>query len=115
MKKILYSPGYGAGWSTWNSGPSAKFMMTYKPIIEYLEKGGKFSREDCRGEGTNNGPTHPLLKRLQKECKENFGVDYVCVLGADDLRVGQVSGPFRIKEYDGFESIEHRDDVDWIE
>ena len=45
MRKILYSPGWGAGWSTWNSSIPTKFICEYQPIIEALEKG-----EDLIGE-----------------------------------------------------------------
>jgi len=105
VRKILYSPGFGAGWTTWNSGAVARYMLDYKPIIEFLEAGGRFS-EKCE---------HPLLDQLQAECKEKFGEGYVCVLGADDLRVKEVSGPVRIHEYDGSESVEEQGAFDdWM-
>ena len=97
-RKILYSPGWGAGWTTWNHDPRVKeYMLTYQPLIEFLEAGGKIDR---------NGDDHPLLVQLQKECLERFGVDYVCTLGARDLEVKEVSGRVRIEEYDGSESVE---------
>ena len=39
QRKILYSPGFGAGWTTWFSGsPEAKrFMLEYAPFVEALE------------------------------------------------------------------------------
>jgi len=42
MRKILYSPGFGAGWTSWHDGSKeAKlFMLEYRPFIEYLEAGG---------------------------------------------------------------------------
>lgn len=113
MKKILYSPGWGAGWSTWNSGEVATFMLTYQPIIDFIETGGKFTKDEVGGFG--NKPLHPLLQKLQEECKEKFGETYVCVLGARDLEVESVSGPFRVTEYDGNEGIEYRNEVDWHE
>lgn len=38
-RKILYSPGYGAGWTTWHMGPpdQQEFMLSYEPFIEALE------------------------------------------------------------------------------
>lgn len=103
MRKILYSPGFGAGWSTWNSGEVAKYMLTYQPIIDALERGEKMSEE------------HPAVKQLVAECKEKFGVDYVCVLGADDLRVREVSGRVRITEYDGNERVEEEGEFEgWM-
>jgi hypothetical protein len=108
MRKILYSPGFGAGWSTWNSGEVAKFMLEYKPIIEALERGEKIfdNRHTDYNTKVTTGEAHPALLQLEKDCLEKFGEDYVCVLGADDLRVLEVEGRVRIGEYDGSESVE---------
>jgi hypothetical protein len=104
-RKILYSPGYGAGWSTWNSGEVAKYMLEYQPIIEFIEGGGKFQDGEC-GQWKKEDLIHPLLKQLQAECLEKFGKSYVCVLGARDLAVMEVDGRVRIEEYDGSEGVE---------
>lgn len=105
MRKILIAPSYGAGWSTWNSGPTAKYMLTYQPIIDFIESGGQFGR----------GEDHPLLTRLKDECRELFNEGYVCVLGASDLKVVKVNGKVRVSEYDGAESFVERDDDDgWM-
>jgi hypothetical protein len=36
VRRILYSPGYGAGWTSWHGGPTVqrKFMLEYKPIVD---------------------------------------------------------------------------------
>jgi len=105
MRKILYSPGFGAGWTTWNSDENVvKLMLTYQPIIDALERGEKMNSE------------HPAVKQLEKECEEKFGVTYVCVLGADDLTIAEVSGRVHITEYDGSEGFveEGGDDRTWM-
>ncbi len=104
MTKILYSPGYGAGWSSWNDGSPEfqKWLLTYPPIIEALERGERLAAE------------HPAVQSLEKQAREMFGKDYVCVLGAGDLRIADVSGPFRIDEYDGSERVQQADAEDWI-
>lgn len=109
-RKILYSPGYGAGWTTWNSNPQVKqYMLTYQPIIDFLEGGGKFERMYV------NENLHPLLTQLKRECREKFGEDYVCCLGACDLKVVEVSGRVRLNEYDGYESLEEEGQFsDWL-
>jgi len=115
VRKILYSPGYGAGWSTWNRSEDglAKFVLEYEPIISFIEKGGKFNRNDC-GDINGNG-VHPLLEQLQTDARARFSEDtYICVLGADTLRVAKVNGLVRINEYDGYESIESPGDVEWM-
>ena len=113
-RKILYSPGYGAGWTTWNNGEVAKYMLTYQPIIDFLEAGNKFTYDECEHLGSK-GKIHPLLTQLQKECLEKFGEDYVCILGADNLEVAEVTGRVKINEYDGFESFDREgDDEGWM-
>jgi len=102
--KVLISVGYGAGWSTWNDRKVAEYMRTYKPIIDYLESGNKI-----------NSREHTLIKQLEKECKEKFGEDYACVLGWNGLCVEEAIPPFKISEYDGFESIDYPgNDDNWI-
>lgn len=108
-KKILISPGYGAGWSTWNDGKIREYMLTYQPIIDFLESGGKFSYEECH----EKGKIHPLLVLLQTDVKLKFDEDHVCILGAVDLIVETVDAPFRIREYDGAEHVEYQHVVDW--
>jgi|ERR1700722_2266392 len=99
MTKILYSPGYGAGWSTWMSGSQEfiKWALTYQPIIDALERGEKLNPEAKK--------KHPALVRFLKESKEKFGVKDPYLGGAGQLQVYEVSGPFRIDEYDGRESV----------
>ena len=38
-RKVLVSPGFGAGWSSWSYGSKegAQFLAEYQPIIEFLE------------------------------------------------------------------------------
>jgi hypothetical protein len=113
-RKILYSPGWGAGWSSWNEGEVAKFMLEYQPIIEFLEGGGEFKREECGGLGSED-QVHPLLKQMCAEISEKFGDGHICLLGARDLRVAEVNGLVRIKEYDGNESyVVQGQDEGWM-
>ena len=93
-RKILYSPGFGAGWTTWASGDEMiLFMLEYQPFIEALE------REETLNE------KHPAWKQFEKECQEKFGeVPYMG--GVDQLCVAEVEGRVRINEYDGNESVE---------
>jgi hypothetical protein len=114
-RKILYSPGWGAGWSSWNEGEVAKFMLEYQPIIEFLEGGGSFKYKECGGPSRGDDAMHPILKQMCAEIKEKFGKDYVCCLGADDLEVAYVEGLVRIKEYDGNESyVVQGQDEGWM-
>jgi len=96
MTKILISPGYGAGYSTWNSGSQKfiKFLLTYKPFIDCLEAGNKITEE--------------MIETLKKDVGKLFpGKTHVCDLGIDQLIVQEVDGPFVVNDYDGFESIDY--------
>jgi len=77
---VLYSPGYGAGWSTWGGGVERIF---HPPTVAWVE-GGKV------------GPCPYLV------------VDpYGYMGGANDLEIEwlPIGTVFEIDEYDGSESI----------
>lgn len=46
-RKILYSPGHGAGWSSWFGGPAEQrlFMLTYPGLIDAVENVSQPSAE----------------------------------------------------------------------
>lgn len=92
--KVLISPGYGAGWSTWN----CKEMAIDEDLITAFENG-------CTG------------KEMEELCiKKGYRDPYV--RGFGDLVVEEVpvGSLFKIVEYDGSESIEIFDpnDGSWI-
>lgn len=94
--KILISPGYGAGWSTWEHP-----MMAYdERIVRAFECG--ISEED--------------MAQLCVECgyTNDYG-DPPYMGGFEDLEIRDIpSGMlFQIKEYDGSEYIEYFDEDEW--
>ena len=93
--KVLISPGYGAGWSTWEC-PEMAFD---ERLIRAFESG--ISEED--------------MQALCVECGYTPFGNPPYMGGFEDLEVVEVpSGTvFRIHEYDGFESIETMDMEDW--
>lgn len=107
MTKILISPGYGAGWSTWNEqgGELERLLLTCEPLIEAVERSEKITLE----------PRHPALQMLLDEIERRWPGKYVCVLGAEDLKVAVLYGPFWIKEFDGFETVEFGSGGSWLE
>lgn len=114
MRKILISYGYGAGWVSWASGSTEfkQWMLTYQPIIDFLENGGKFTDEDC-GSVSRKDKIHTILQQFLKEAKEKFGEDPY-IGGATGLKVVEVSGPVRITEYDGAEDYETPKGGEWL-
>ena len=87
---VLYSPGFGAGWSTWAYNPEHKEQMVFCPALVFaLEKG-----EDLEvvAEALFPGEYHRGLADLK-----------VCWIPMGEK--------FRISEYDGSESIELLDQI----
>lgn len=90
---VLYSPGFGAGWSTWNySFPECLFDPD---IVEMVEK---------------EIDAHEIAQFAEKKYGEEFYAG-----GADDLRIVWLTEGtlFRINEYDGSESLETSQTVNW--
>lgn len=90
---ILYSPGYGAGWFSWNT--EYKELLFHPKLVEMVENG---KRDELTDEWI----------------KENLGID-IYAGGSRDLEIGWLpeGTGFRIDEYDGSESITTANDL-WI-
>jgi hypothetical protein len=93
MVAVLISPGYGAGWSTWNRGDGL-----FEPlIVEWIENGCPYSEEE-----------------LEYRLKEKLGVDYFYTWErAADLVIKwlPVGTKFLVQEYDGSEYIITEEDL----
>jgi len=94
---VLYSPGYGAGWYTWNSlrgeGEEQSLNLIFDPIlVELVEKRNK---EDV----------WEFIQKIEERAEEILPEGYFG--GARDLIIEwlPVGAKFRIDEYDGSESI----------
>ena len=83
---VLYSPGFGAGWYSWNE---RKELLFHPKLVEMVE---------------NNRQS----EITQQWVEENLGIDNVYCGGADDLQIKWLDEgtAFIINEYDGSESIE---------
>ena len=98
---VLVSPGYGAGWSTWATARGGEdgedvtdFMLFDSILVNMVE---------CK-ESAEEIETYVRLKYPDVYCG-----------GADGLTIQwlPVGTAFRIHEYDGSESVEIRDDIQW--
>ena len=95
---VLYSPGFGAGWSTWNSDPDEgleHFLLFYPTLVHMVEN-------DQRD-------------RIPAYVESVYPDSCFYAGGADDLSIQWIPEGclFKVSEYDGAESIEYRDYADW--
>lgn len=108
--EILYSPGYGAGWVSWYCGTDEQklFMATYKPMMDALFRGWRY-----QDPGFDRPQTDPVVLKFISDWEDaGFSLDDLPYFGGlRDLRTMRVGGPFRITEYDGFESVEELGDT----
>lgn len=89
---VLYSPGFGAGWSTWASG-------------------------ECDGPLFDKDLVELVLADKRDECATLAEDQYdIYTGGAHNLEVAwlPVGTAFQVNEYEGHESIETRDNTEWI-
>jgi hypothetical protein len=92
---VLVSPGYGAGWYTWNEAhPELLFLPR---VVEMV---------------LNQASHYDIVDYVESI----YGEDDVYTGGASDLKVVWVpqGSQFRIEEYDGSESLKLKDSEDWI-
>jgi hypothetical protein len=89
---VLYSPGYGAGWFTWNT---SRPEILFDPAMVELVEAEQW--EELRA--------FVVLKYPD-----------IYLGGLEDLQIEWMleGTQFQVNEYDGYESIEKRDSVDWI-
>ena len=89
---VLYSPEFGAGWSTWN--PKVPEILFDPAIVELVEK------------------------NQQDELKVYVTLKYIDLYigGLEHLTVAWLpeGSEFRIHDNDGSESIEIKDHLNWI-
>ncbi len=102
-RKILYSPGFGAGWTTWASGETARLMLDWPPLIEAVERKEKITED------------HPAVLSLILACAKAGG-ERPYLGGLRDIAVATGEGQVRIDEYDGSESVVWRSESEgeWL-
>lgn len=129
-RKILISPGHGAGWTSWNTEDYTRELISHKGLIHMVEK---YPREHSgigpAGSGTHDkiwirvGELHDhskpdwtgipkdLMDVLESISKEYPGTYFG---GLRDITVEEVWGPVKVTEHDGYESYTTLDTTDWI-
>ena len=130
--KILVSVGFNKGWVTWNdprnlSAPEfIAWMITYQPLIEFVERHENWVQENCN-QGGRNGERDfeskaweekrtklhesraeailKLTREFDREAERRFSVRGIRHDGAPYLVVKRVSRPFMLEEKNGRETI----------
>lgn len=110
-RKILYSPGYGAGWVSWHRGSRAEklFMLEYAPFIKFLEE----------SEDNKLDPDDEHVKQFKKDWDIAFpesAGDYPYTCGLEQLEVVEVGSDcsVMITEYDGYEEVKTLGEQCWL-
>lgn len=108
---VLYSPGHGAGWYTWNQirgddkwDPA--WLLSDAQLVNLVEEKEKC---DPKTLGFQN-----WLSLICDYCERNYPGAYLG--GAEDLTIRwlPVDTKFLVNEYDGSESIQTIEDTDWL-
>jgi hypothetical protein len=99
MVAVLYSPGFGAGWSTWQHEEELKaFVMFDRRLVEAAERGASYDE-------------------VEEMLEELFGTEfYISTSGWSDIEVAwlPVGTRFEITEYDGAEGIRVFDESEYF-
>jgi hypothetical protein len=109
---ILYSPGFGAGWYTWNYVRSLDgkwdpaWLLADSQLVHLVEEKNKC---DPKTIGYEN-----WVALIKDYCDINYPGGYWG--GASDLVIEwlPIDTLFRINEYDGAESLETKENIDWM-
>jgi hypothetical protein len=102
---VLYSPGFGAGWYTWNSlrgeNEEQSLSLIFDPILVELV------------EHRNKDNHWEFTKKIEERAEEILPDGYFG--GADDLTIAWLpeGSSFKIDEYDGSESITTKNEL-WL-
>ena len=108
MRKILYSPGYGAGWVSWYYGTDEqkRFMLEYAPFVAFVESGGVFPDDHSIDKAKLKA--YPEVQQFLADWTARFpDADKPYLGGLSGLTVERVpdGARVRIDEHDGNESI----------
>jgi hypothetical protein len=95
---VVYSPGFGAGWSTWKSGDLALQMLYSYEVVEQILKDDKTRKRSQKGL-ERSAEFYDAIRQYFPEPSTFF---------LQPLEVAWIplNAPFRIHEYDGAESVE---------
>jgi hypothetical protein len=99
---VLYSPGFGAGWSTWN--PALDGLLVFCPaLVAAVEAGTHVDLSD-----------EAVAALLGLDLTSNDDFLYTGGLSQVEIAWVPVGARFEISEYDGSESVRVFDESEWL-
>lgn len=103
---VLYSPGYGAGWTTWNSSipkPAREMMLRHAGLIAAINAGDRPTVE------------HPAVAEFIADM-DAMGVaaEELYLGGLRDIATYPTTSRVRVDEYDGNESVTEEGEDEWL-
>lgn len=103
---ILYSPGFGAGWSTWGEEKLAWDKRVVEYYLEHKDDKEFMRQIDIAG------------SKVEKEAEKYFeelGYPNIYFGGFNELKIGWLKEgtKYHINEYDGSEYIQTVDNMKW--
>ena len=101
---VIISEGYGAGWSTWSDSACRETLLFDADIARLVEKLGKAVAKD---------EIDTIKDDIKKVVRNKCGGVYVYTGGMGGLTLVwlQKGTKFKVREYDGYESIITTDDL----
>mgnify|MGYP000019485048 CR=1 FL=1 len=110
---INISRDYGAGWSTWADTPEEREQKLFDTVLAYLLDSigdNERTEEDLANINLHLKRFYPRDYEADDEYAERSAIRQSMQLHVVWLPEGTA---FRVKEYDGFESVELRDNINW--
>lgn len=103
---VLYSPGHGAGWSTWHNIPD----LVFDPVVVKYVLARTLENKDEINKAIEKYAYDTYAKKV--EGQEEL---YICTLGVDTLQIKWVDPgtEFIIQEYDGYEEVHTKNETRW--
>lgn len=101
---VLYSSGYGSGWSTWNDSDLKETLMFEPNVVDLVQS------------YLDNKISHEQMQRYVQIYVQDKYEGKVFDMGIDGLDIAwiPVGTKFRIEEYDGSETVICLEDYRWF-
>lgn len=101
---VLVSPGHGAGWFSWHG---VEALLFDPDIVRWVEEYQALEHKTPEAD-------FDLYTNIEFHCKAKYPDIYIG--GADSLEVMwlPIGTHFRIHEYDGYETVEVREEINWM-